>query len=146
MLEANTYKNVKNLVQDLYATAYQDTAQSKMGNAEVLPLLNEIEKTIDSYLLLFSIAEGVHESTVTDESKRIKKEQRKKNRDETIQKEKEQNRIKAQKRNEEKDAKVFVKIGRPEMTRSQKPTVKKQKVEKRQPNEEELDMIKYLNI
>ena len=60
--------------------------------------------------------------------------------------EKQMNKEKQEKRQNEKDAKQFVKIGKPTMNRSDKPEVKKNVQVKKVLTEEQEDMKKYLEI
>ena len=59
---------------------------------------------------------------------------------------KKENDEKARKRQEEKNAKVYVKVGKNQMPRSNKPEIKKVVQEKEDLNEEQLDIKKYLGI
>lgn len=117
-----------------------------MGNASVLQLLNDLEKQMDGYLLDFQVSEQIDEKTVLSEQTKIKKEQRLINRQETKEQEKILGDVKMRKRQEEKEKKTFNKIGKPVMLRSNKPPVKKHEVTKKDLNDEELDLRKYLEV
>ena len=101
-----------------------------MGNSNTLQLLNEVEKEIETYLFEFQIADSIDPLTVLKDSKTIQIDVRKKNREEKLTYEKLENEEKQRKKQEEKNAKKFVKIGRPNMKRSNKPEIKKEKQEK----------------
>lgn len=53
---------------------------------------------------------------------------------------------KMRKRQEEKEKKVFNKIGKPVMLRSNKPPVQKHEVKKKDLNDEERDLKTYLEV
>ena len=50
VLDHHLYNQIDELVKRIYNIETKDKADSKMGNASVLGLLNELEKSIDFYL------------------------------------------------------------------------------------------------
>jgi hypothetical protein len=66
-----------------------------MNNANVLQLLNEIEKNTEKYLQEFKYSEDIckeiKQDIVQEETTKIKKEQRKENRQKVLEKEREEN-------------------------------------------------------
>lgn len=146
VLDPLTYKNIEKNVKELYGIAFAEKAESKMGNSSVLPLLNELEKVIDTYLFDFREAESTTKDIVQNEATIIKKTLRAENRDKARAEESKFNKDKQNKKQQEKDSKVVVKVGKPSMNRSKKPAVKKQEVKKKILSEEELDLRKYLEV
>lgn len=65
----------------------EDRAESKMSNASIINLLNEIEKDIDRYLFEFNKIEEKFVDVVNAETTKIKKQQRIQNREDTKAKE-----------------------------------------------------------
>lgn len=96
-----------------------------MQSASVLQLLNELEKSLDNYLVEFKVSDKIDEKKVSEEWKDIKKQERQKNQKEKIELEKKLNKEKQERRQNEKDSKKFTKIGKPVMMRSDKPEVKR---------------------
>lgn len=146
VLDPLTYKNIEKNVKELYGIAFAEKAESKMNNSSVLPLLNELEKVIDTYLFDFKEAESATKDIVQNEATIIKKTLRAENRDKARAEESKLNKEKQNKKQQEKDSKVVVKVGKPTMNRSKKPAVKKQEVKKKILSEEELDLRKYLEV
>jgi hypothetical protein len=117
-----------------------------MNGASALPLLQEIEKVIDEYLGGFKKADNDNKDRVIREAKTIKKQIWAEKRDKDREEEKLLNIEKQKKKQQEKDSKVVIKIGKPAMQRSTKPAVKKQEVKKKILSEEEQDLRTYLEI
>jgi hypothetical protein len=136
-------------VKDLYGICVNERGDSKMNNASVLQLLNEIEKHMDRFLQEFNHSEDIDKEIVKEETNKIKKQQRKENRLKVLEKEREENERKQAKRKEEKAGGAggtgkFVKSGKTAMARSDKPFVQRKKEEVKKLTEEEMDMLKYL--
>ncbi len=72
VLEPHIYSRIDQQVKDLYALAV-DKAEGKMGNANVLQLLNEVEKAVDAYLMEYNVCESINQGQVHQVSKDIKK-------------------------------------------------------------------------
>jgi hypothetical protein len=49
-IDPQQYSKIEELVKGLYTLCVQERGDAKMNNASVLPLLNEIEKSIDKFL------------------------------------------------------------------------------------------------
>lgn len=58
-IEPQQYSRIEELVKDLYGLCVADRGDSKMNNASVLQLLNEIEKNVDRYLQEFKHSEKI---------------------------------------------------------------------------------------
>lgn len=115
-----------------------------MGNANIITLLNEVEKLIDHYMQEFKVSEDIDKDYVGKQKKTIKQHQRAAGKAERKELERQQNEEKQKKRQEDKDKKTFVKIGKMAMARSDKPTVTRVKEVKKVLTEEQMDMKKYL--
>ena len=83
-IDPQQYSRIEELVKGLYTLCVQERGDAKMNNASVLPLLNEIEKSIDRFLQEFKqseeICKEIKQDIVQEETTLIKKEQRKENR------------------------------------------------------------------
>jgi hypothetical protein len=92
----------------------------------------------------FMYDEKIEPTTVLLESRKIQKEQRQVNREELILVAKAENEEKARIRQEEKNGRMFTKVGKTVMHRSNKPELMRVKEVKTQLTEEQIDMKKYL--
>ena len=95
-IEPQQYSRIEELVKDLYCLCVSERGDAKMNNASVLQLLNEIEKNVDKYLQEFKYSEKICEEDlkqdiVGEEITKIKKEQRKENRQKVLEKERLEN-------------------------------------------------------
>ena len=61
-------------MRELYALEFG--SDGKMSTASVLQLLNELEKSIDGYVVDFFVADKIDEKKVNEEWKDIKKQER----------------------------------------------------------------------
>jgi len=59
VLDPYIYSKLDQQVKDLYVLGFAEKAEGKMGNAQVIQLLNEVEKLIDGFLLDFQISESI---------------------------------------------------------------------------------------
>ena len=112
-----------------------------MGNASTLQLLTELEKEIDMHMQDLDCYDSIETNVVINESKPILAEVRKRNREEKLFKEKIENQEKQRKKQEEKNAKIFVKTGKPAMFRSEKKQVTRVKEVKKQETEEQVRLL-----
>ena len=78
MLDPRIYNRLEAKVKDVYKEEFE-SKDTKMSNANVLQLLNELEKSLDDYLLDFYISDKIDEKKVGEEWKEIKKAERQKN-------------------------------------------------------------------
>lgn len=109
-------------------------------------MLSQIESHIDNHLQFFEACEQIDKQQLG----RIWKDEKNPMRtkilaEDKMMKEKEK-RDKLQKRQEEKEQRVFIKNGKPAMMRSNKPVVKKKEENKRILSEEEELRLKYLEM
>jgi len=146
VIDAETFEQLDLIVRDLYSVALGSKFETKMGNANTLQLLNEIEKEIDQYIAYFNKQDKQDPVNVQKESKAICQEVRKRLREDKMRREKIENEEKQRKKQEEKNAKNFIKVGKPSMYRSEKKKAKKEKKEKKKLTDEQLDYKKYLQI
>ena len=58
-IDPNSYAIIEKSVKDLYTLCTAERGDAKMGNASVVQLLNEIEKSIDRYLVEFKVSEEI---------------------------------------------------------------------------------------
>jgi len=146
VLDPVTYGRIEQQVKELYALGFADKAEGKMGNASAIQLLNEIEKLMDTFLQDFRISEEIDKDTVAAETTRIKKQLMIQRREEAKAREQALQEEKRRLKQEEKDKKQFVRVGKPAMARSEKKSFKKVKEVKKVLTDEQVDLKKYLEV
>jgi hypothetical protein len=151
-LDEGTKEHLEHEIHALYRNAktkgnvVDSSVTQKINNSTSLSLVEDTENILNKYLEEFEFIEHHFPALFKETATLIKKEKRKANMEINLIKEKERIQAIAEKRQQDKDNKKIVKVGKPLMKRIYAPPVKKLEVKKRQLTEEEEDTLNYLGI